>query len=837
MTEIQSPQISTQEKSPRNTLSLRGKILLGNFAIVLITVAAMGYFVFYRSQATNEFIVQQFDVSVTREIENRLTIVTAEEVNDISIFFSSMKNVIDTFGTTSGALISDEESVPLEENLWASYLSLNRLANGSWDNSNDEPSSFFLPANKELSNSLAREIQSLKGLDYFTQGLLKENPEVLAVYFGGKEGQTIYYPNIDLASLVPPDFDVTSRPWYVGAAGLVEDEKKVVWSVPYQDAALHGLVITGSLPIYDNSGSFRGVSGIDLKLATVTDRITQLAVGRSGYGFLIDSQGRVIAIPSKGYKDFNLTEAEIQSGDIESLSIINRVSLDVFEVLAKMTSGQSGVKLVEINGSNRYIAYKPIPIVGYSFGIVVSEDELLEEFVDTNAVFEAETRRTLITSAGVIIILLSVASLASYGLGNSITNPLKKLTRVAQEVASGNLDSRAEVETRDEIGVLGKALNSMTATAQELIANLEDVVSQRTQAVEKRATQIQAVAQVGQAVAAQRELEELLLRTTHLISNRFGYYHVGIFLLDAREEFAVLRAANSSGGAKMLARGHKLRVGTEGIVGTVTGTGEARIVLDVGEDAVYFDNPDMPNTRSEMALPLIAGGEVLGAVDIQSIEANAFTQDDIPILQVLADQLATAVQNARMIRDTQEALISARKATGERSQKGWHTLLRDVDTPGYIGMEHGKVVQIKEEIDVETKNRLLQGEPVFSDERRTLTMPITARGQTVGALRLSKPSHVEPWTREEIADIDLMADQISNALESARLFSDAQRRAAREQTIGEISSRIDQANELNTLMRIAAQELSRKMGGAEVLLELGIDKTEAQVLDIDGQVG
>jgi GAF domain-containing protein/HAMP domain-containing protein len=826
MTETQNSQPSKIDFRRRNAPSLRTKLLIGNLLIVLIAVAAMGYFVFYRSQAANEFLVDQFDISVTREIENRLTLITSEEVNDISIFFSSMKNVIETFGTTSGALISTDDTIIPEEAEWNAYQKLKRLPNGSWDNADDESASIFLPASMEISASVAKEITALKGLDYFTHGLLEENPDIIAIYYGGKSGETIYYPNIDLSAVVPPDFDITSRPWYLNATELSRSDIKAVWSVPYQDAALNGLVITGSVPVYDNTGTFRGVAGADLLLSNITDRVNSLSIGRTGYGFLIDAQGRVVTMPSKGYDDFNLTEEEIQSGDIENLSLINRVSLQVFEVLAKMTSGQKGVRLVEINGSNRYIAYKPIPTVGYSLGIVVSEDELLEEFVETNTILETETRQTVFSAVGVIAILLSIAGLAAYGMGNSFTAPLGRLTKVAEEVANGNLDARAEVKSRDEIGVLGKTLNSMTSTAQELVTNLEGVVAERTRAIEKRATQIQAVAEVGQAVAAQRELEELLLRTTHLIGNRFGYYHVGIFLFDARGEYAMLRATNSNGGAQMLARGHKLRVGTEGIVGTVTGSGEARIALDVGEDAAYFDNPDLPQTRSEMALPLIAGGEILGALDIQSVKADAFSQDDVPILQVLADQLATAVQNARMLRDTQEALITARKATGEVSKRGWHTLLQDSEMYGYISQTHGELVQIKDSLDEKTKSDLKISGPIFSEDRRTVTLPIVVRGQTTAMMRLAKPSHIEPWTSDEITDIELLATQISNALESARLFSDAQRRAAQEEAIGEVTAKISATSSIDAILRSTVQELGHRLGDTELVLELETDQDE-----------
>ena len=593
-----------------------------------------------------------------------------------------------------------------------------------------------------------------------------------------------------------------------------------MWSIPYQDAALNGLVITSSIPVYDDSNVFRGVAAIDILLNTITQQISSIALGKTGYGFLIDQEGRVIAMPSKGYADFNLTEEEMQSGDIDNLSLINRVPLDVFEVLAKMTSGQTGVRQVPINGVNRYVAYQPIPVIGYSLGIVISEDEVLQDFVETTATAEEQTRNTLFSAVGVSLFLLALAGLAAYGIGSSITAPLGKLTKAAEEVAVGNLDTRADVTTNDEIGLLANTLNSVTSTAQELIANLEERVAERTKVIELRASQTQAVAEVGKAVAAQRDLEGLLTRTAFLISDRFNFYHVGIFLLDSRSEYAILRASNSSGGAKMLARGHKLSVGREGIVGTVAGTGEARIALDVGEDAVFFDNPDLPDTRSEMALPLIAGGETLGVLDIQSVEANAFSEDDIPSLQVLADQLAIAVQNAHLLRDSQEALMLARKATGDVSHEGWKSLLQNVDGLGYVGLLDGNVVQVSKGLDANTERTLRDGESMLSTDQRTLNVPVNVRGQTIAMMRLAKSSDANPWTPDEIEDVKQLSNQISNTLDSARLYQEAQRRAAKEQIISEGSTRVSAALDVESILQATAEELERALGSSEVLIQL-----------------
>jgi GAF domain-containing protein len=406
---------------------------------------------------------------------------------------------------------------------------------------------------------------------------------------------------------------------------------------------------------------------------------------------------------------------------------------------------------------------------------------------------------------------------------------LEKLTKVAEEVAAGNLDAKADVTSGDEIGILGNTLNNMSSTARNLVANLEELVAERTRVIEKRVAQIQAATEVGKAVAAQRDIEELLNRTTHLISNRFGFYHVGIFLLDAHGEYAVLRAANSSGGEQMLAREHRLRVGTEGIVGVVASTGEARIALDVGKDAVYFDNPNLPQTHSEMALPLIAGGDVLGVLDIQSIDVNAFSEDDVPTLHILADQLATAVQNARLLRETQEALFAARKATSEISQQGWHMLLQEINTTGYIGLSHGEVVPVTKGLDNNTKQALNNGYYVVSEDQHTISIPVITRGQTIGMLRLTKPMHAEPWTPDEISDVESLSDQISNALDSARLYNEAQRRANRERTISEITTNIGASTDIEAIMRIAVAELGRQISGAKVAIELNAEMEQEEL--------
>ena len=230
--------------------------------------------------------------------------------------------------------------------------------------------------------------------------------------------------------------------------------------------------------------------------------------------------------------------------------------------------------------------------------------------------------------------------------------------------------------TQDRLLVINEKLISREQELYKYQVNLEQRVDDRTREIEHRNSLLKAVAEVGKGITSFRNLNELLQQTTYLIHENFGYYHAGVFLLDARKEYAVLTAANSEGGQRMLERNHQLKIGETGIVGYVTDTVKARIALDVGQDAVFFNNPDLPETRSEMALPLVVGGQVFGALDVQSTEPQAFTEDDIAILQILAEQLAVAIQNANLFNETEKALEASKAIYGNISREAWGKILR-----------------------------------------------------------------------------------------------------------------------------------------------------------------
>lgn len=382
------------------------------------------------------------------------------------------------------------------------------------------------------------------------------------------------------------------------------------------------------------------------------------------------------------------------------------------------------------------------------------------------------------------------------------------------------------------INSLRNALNTATMNATQLettnkeLLELRDVletrIQDRTASLEKRAGQLQAVSSLAKSIASMQDLDQLLPNIARLVSERFGFYHTGIFLVDETRTHAVLQAANSEGGRRMLAREHELPLNSNSIVGYVTSHGEPRIALDVGTDAVYFDNPDLPETRSEIALPLRVSGKVIGALDVQSTETNAFSEEDIEFLSTLADQIAIAIENARLFGQAQQALRESQSTFENYVKQEWSDFTQQVRTTGFVF--DGKLITAMDNSTKRDQARAVAqtGSLVFEKgaASSTVSVPIKLRGQVIGVLDVRSKRGPRDWSREEILLLEAAAERAALALENARLLEGAQRRAARERTIGEISTRIGSASDLNSILRATVEEMGRRIGATEVVFEL-----------------
>jgi len=369
-----------------------------------------------------------------------------------------------------------------------------------------------------------------------------------------------------------------------------------------------------------------------------------------------------------------------------------------------------------------------------------------------------------------------------------------------------------------------KELSTSNEELNELRVDLEKRVGERTAELKKRATQLEAVSRVARTIASVQEIDTLLPAITKLVSQQFGFYHVGIFLLDQQRRNAVLSAANSQGGMRMLNRQHSLPLDSHSIVGYSTLNGEARIALDVGIDSVYFNNPDLPDTRSEMAIPLRVAGKVIGSLDVQSTEVNAFSQEDISVLTTLADQIAIAIENARLFGEARKALGESQAMFDKYTQQEWSNFARQAKPNGFV-FDGKQVLPLDNNVRREPIKAAIQtGGLSLEKASATIAIPIKFRGQTVGVLDVRSKNGQRHWKQEEIAMLEAAAERAALALENARLVEGAQRRAARERAIGDISTRIGAVSNLEAILQTAVEELGRKIGGAtEVTLEIGSD--------------
>lgn len=491
-----------------------------------------------------------------------------------------------------------------------------------------------------------------------------------------------------------------------------------------------------------------------------------------------------------------------------------------------------------IAGAKRIVEEKRFAVEDMQATRLLHQNAVSEElrfYTEVSTGLETGIQNRIAFQGGRLLILFSftiISTLVAISIGGrlmrSISTPLQKTIQAAEQFAGGNTAYRIDYEAGDEAGKVILAFNSMASE----IENIQSALQQRSIDLEDKTRKLETIAKVAHEITSIRELGVILERSTELIYENFGHYHVGIFLLDERKEYAVLTATNSAGGRRMLEKGHTLKVGETGIVGYVAENLAARIALDVGGDAVYFNNPDLPETRSEMALPLVVSGQILGVLDVQSTEPRAFGQEDISIIQILADQLAVAISNANLYGEAVKAIESARATYGQISREAWSKMLRSQDHIAFLATPPATIPLQNAEINPVIAKAIETGDLILGEDGTTISVPVKIRGQVIGAIRLKKSGISGAWTQDETNLAIALSDQLSGALESARLYRESLQRAARESLVSEISSRITASATRDIIVRETVQELGQSIGNVSVTFQLleqpnGEKQTEA----------
>ncbi len=581
--------------------------------------------------------------------------------------------------------------------------------------------------------------------------------------------------------------DYNDRLWFQNALRGQSPSLQVLIGRTSQKPAL--VVAT---PIRNAADNIIGVAMFASTLDDLTKTVLNARVGENGYAYLVDQSGTLLAHPNM--LDAELTQLEDYSREAPVVTLLQ-------------TREHTWLTYTDANGIT-WRAYV-VPLEN-GWGLVVQQPE--SEILASAQIFTNLSIGVMVL-IGIVLFALVWVSIRQF------VAPVELLTATAQAIAAGHFEQRAPEASKDELGILGGALNLMANRLQEAIQDLEKRVAERTSDLARRSEQLQAIAETNKAISTVQTLETLLPLITQRISQHFGFYHVGIFLLDEQGEYAILRAANSTGGQRMLARRHRLRVGMQGLVGYAAFTRQARIARDVGADAIHFDNPDLPDTRSEAAFPLVIGERVLGVLDAQSTKPDAFQEDDVAILELLADQVAVAIENARLIEESQRLAEEQRATLGQFDRRAWQRQMEMLASPVVrrevtgLRLLPGNGASPEGEIPPEGR--------VDPQNPRLFHIPLRVRDLTIGSLQARKPDDQPPWSPSEITFLQVLSTELGQALDSARQAQETRLSAWQQQITIETAAQLRQNLDLENILRTTVTQIQQALNLPEVQVQIG----------------
>jgi GAF domain-containing protein/HAMP domain-containing protein len=677
------------------------------------------------------------------------------------------------------------------------------------------------PIVRQHSKPLVTELETSPGFlsayevlgDYLT-AVLAEEPDFLEIFILTDVGGKVI---LSTGKEQEGEYNVTSTYFTEGRRATYV--QNVYFSVP-----LGRTTMTIATPLEDKMGQRVGVLGTHINLDKMDEIMLEKGgLGTTGETYLVDK--------------YNVFVSEARSGHEHFPRGVHTEGIDA--------------ALQGNDGTGLYKDYRGVPVIGAYRWIEDRELALLAEIDQEEAFAPVRRLGQVILLAG--LMAAGLVFLAAYLSAKQIGRPVAAITDVATEIAAGNLSQRAPVLTRDEIGVLANAFNTMADEIAGMVGTLEQRVAERTRG-------LQAAAEVSRATTSVLDPDELLRQVVDLVRERFGLYYVGLFLLDEERRFAVLRAGTGKAGRQMLAQGHKLEAGGESMIGWCVASAKARIALDVGEEAVRFKNPLLPETRSEMALPLRSRGRVIGAMTVQSSQEAAFDEADIAVMQTMADQVAVTIDNARLFAETQAALAEMEATHRHYLGQAWTRYLQtarttsyETERPGVAPLGNTVLSEVQQAVerqratvltgpsaprqawdsaslgrDHEAEGPVLN--PALSEgeaegeSRSALVAPIALRGGVIGALGIHDEDGARQWTDDEVALVEAVTERMALAVENLRLLDETQHRAARERLTREITDSIRGAVTVEDAIQRAVREMGRALGASEMVARIGTEQ-------------
>jgi GAF domain-containing protein len=371
--------------------------------------------------------------------------------------------------------------------------------------------------------------------------------------------------------------------------------------------------------------------------------------------------------------------------------------------------------------------------------------------------------------------------------------------------------------------------------------HLEKAVAERMQELQKAKDKLQRlnsqqrrVAEINREVARAATPTDMIARLVQLIHDYLGYHHVYLYLPDETNQQLIVRAAAGTTAQTVLDKGHQVQIGGRSLIGQAAAQSRPRLAEARGEDVVYFSDTALASARAELAIPLLAGGNLLGVLDLQSIYYQDLTDDDVKLITSLTDQCATTLHNARLLQKTQAALAEVEKAQQQYLQQTWGAVVsKSKAAQAYVYTSNDDVTSadLDDVLSPEIAQAAAKAQPsvhTVSDQAeddglttqsQILAMPITLRGQVIGALRLRHKTG-RTWQPEDIEVLRNVADRLALALDNTRLQEETRRRATRDRLVSEIAGQVRGSLDPDTILKTTVRELGRALGVRQAAVEL-----------------
>ena len=427
------------------SLSIRTKIILGILATGGLALVIFTIVVARQTNQVTSTLSNRLEASVSQLAEEQLRNTANQQAVRADEAFRNVQAEVASLAQTWTSL-QEQRDLLREGVYWDAKANMVQIKDGRYGNSTNDPSSVYIPAGLKLDDAnLIADLNTSAYLDFYAPGVLASHPSILSIFAVDERGITRYYPNNDLASILPPGFNANQRPYYEITAPLFNPQRQTRWSIPYMDAAGGGLVMTITAPFYVGD-EFNGVVAADMQLTELTQQVKDIKIGETGFAFLLDDAGRMIAMPPEGFQLFGIDQTSINTEEIDKQTILNVGPETLQSVVRRMVAGGSGLVTVDNNGTPTYVSFAPVPSVNYSLAVAVPVSELQGPILTARTETQRQLRAGVSLLAFLLAGLLFVAITVSLTIGNLIAAPIVRLTNVSNRIVEGDLSAQAEVE-------------------------------------------------------------------------------------------------------------------------------------------------------------------------------------------------------------------------------------------------------------------------------------------------------------------------------------------------------------------------------------------------------